>query len=152
MDSNPTCAPSQYSLNAKQTTRIGFTFYEVTGRVFRSWALAVQGKEDEGISQMHQDCTIRQTLGAELRRPYTLALLAEVYSKKGEQEEGLNLLAKALATTRNTEEGFYEAELWRLKGELTLQSKVQSPQPKVPSTQHPTPNTQAEAEQCCIGS
>jgi predicted ATPase len=38
-----------------------------------------------------------------------------------------------------TGERFYEAELYRLKGTLTLQSKV-------PSTQHPTPSTQAEAE------
>ncbi len=30
-----------------------------------------------------------------------------------------------------TEERFYEAELYRLKGELTLQSKVQGPKSKV---------------------
>jgi hypothetical protein len=54
----------------------------------------------------------------------------------------------------------WEAELYRLKGELILQStvhspqsavkkgprsKVQSPKSKVPDTQYPTPNTQAEA-------
>ncbi len=45
-----------------------------------------------------------------------------------------------------TGERFYEAELYRLKETLTLQSKVQGPKSKVPSTQHPTPSTQAEAE------
>jgi len=44
-------------------------------------------------------------------------------------------------------ERFYEAELYRLKGELTLQqSGVRSPASAVPSTQHLTPSTQAEAE------
>ncbi len=39
-----------------------------------------------------------------------------------------------------TEERFYEAELHRLKGELTLQSKVQSPRSKV----------EEEAEECFL--
>ena len=46
-----------------------------------------------------------------------------------------------------TGERFYEAELYRLKGTLTLQQfNVQSSKFKVTSPQHPTPNTQAEAE------
>ena len=59
--------------------------------------------------------------GAELGRPYSLALLAEAYGKVGQTEEGLSLLAEALAVVDKTGERFYEAELYRLKGELTLQ-------------------------------
>ena len=40
-----------------------------------------------------------------------------------------------------TRECVYEAELYRLKGELSLQSEV-------PNTQHLTPSTQSEAEEC----
>jgi hypothetical protein len=62
----------------------------------------------------------------------------------------------------NTGERWYEAELYRLRGELTLAqsnvqrlaSRVQTKQEvegkgqtlKIPHTQHPTPSTQAEAE------
>ena len=55
------------------------------------------------------------------------------------------MLAEAVALVPKTGERLYEAELYRLKGELTLQqqSKVQSPQP-------PTPSTQAEAEACFL--
>ena len=61
-----------------------------------------------------------QAAGAELARPYYLALLAEACAKGGQAEEGLSILAEALATVHNTGERFYEAELYRLKGELLL--------------------------------
>ena len=55
-------------------------------------------------------------------RSYFLALLAEAYGKAGQAEEGLTVLAEALARVDKTGERFYEAELYRLKGELTLHS------------------------------
>jgi len=48
-------------------------------------------------------------------------LLAEAYEKAGQIEEGLRVLTEALTQVNKTEERFYEAELYRLKGELTLQ-------------------------------
>ncbi len=66
--------------------------------------------------------------------------------KAGQTEAGLHLLATALAEVQKSGERWWEAELYRIKGELTLQqSKVQSPKSKVQSPQHPAPNTQAEA-------
>ena len=79
---------------------------------------------------MRQGLAACRATGAELWRPYFLALLAEAYGKVGQAEEGLTVLAEALAAVDKTGERLYEAELYRLKGELTLQvseSKVQSP-------------------------
>jgi predicted ATPase len=67
----------------------------------------------------------------ELLRPYYLALLAEVYSKAGQAEEALTLLAEAQAVVHRTRERWWEAELYRLKGALTLQSTVHSQQSAV---------------------
>jgi predicted ATPase len=47
-------------------------------------------------------------------------LLAAVYGKGGQVEEGLSVLAEALAAVDRTGERMYEAELYRLKGELLL--------------------------------
>ena len=60
----------------------------------------------------------------------------------------MSVLADALATVDNTGERFYEAELYRLKGELTLQqkSRLQSSEFRVASAQPLTPSNQAEAE------
>jgi len=86
-------------------------------------------------------------MGQELSRPFFLALLAGAYGKIGQAEEGLAVLAEALDAVNKTGEHVYEAELYRLKGELTLQqSKVRGPKSKVPSTQRLTPSTQVEAE------
>jgi len=53
-----------------------------------------------------------------------LALLAETSAQVGQREEGLPLLAEALAMTNDTEERRWEAELHRLKGELLLRQTV----------------------------
>jgi hypothetical protein len=87
---------------------------------------------------------------AELERPYYLALLADAHGKNGQPEEGLVVLAEALAVVERTGERYYEAELWRLKGTLTLRSKTslgpvsgQSQashnKSEAPSPQHPAP-------------
>jgi hypothetical protein len=58
------------------------------------------------------------------------------------------MLAEALDTVSKTEERFYEAELYRLKGELTLQNQsgVRGPGSEVTNPQSLTPNPQSEAE------
>lgn len=55
-----------------------------------------------------------------MHRPYFLALLAEAYGKAGQPEEGLTVLAEALAIVDNTGERNWEAELHRRKGDLLL--------------------------------
>ena len=97
------------------------------GTILRGWALAEQGQAEEGIAQIRQGLAAYQATGAECTRPYYLALLAEAYGKVGQAEEGLTVLAEALAIVDKNGERWYEAELYRLKGELTLHSQVQSP-------------------------
>jgi predicted ATPase len=58
--------------------------------------------------------------GAEVGCTYYLALLAEAYGHSGQAERGLRVLAEALAAVHQTGERFYEAELYRLQGELLL--------------------------------
>ena len=65
--------------------------------------------------------------GGEAARPYWLALRAMACQKAGQPEEGLTLLAEALATAHTTGEGWWEAELDRLRGELLSQQAVGQP-------------------------
>jgi hypothetical protein len=75
------------------------------------------------------------------------AMLAEAYGKVNQPREGLAVIEEALAAAQGSEEVWYDAELYRLKGELTLQ-QFQAPSSKFqdPNTQHPTPNTFVEVE------
>ena len=99
----------------------GFPFWMAIGSLLSGWALVQQGQTKEGIEQMHQTLTAHRATGAELDRPYFLALLADAYGTTGKSEAGLTALAEALTLVDTTGERFYEPELYRLKGELTLQ-------------------------------
>jgi predicted ATPase len=64
--------------------------------------------------------TIR-AIGSVLELPWYLALLAGAYGIVGQTAEGLDAIAEALAQVASTNERFYEAEIYRVKGELLLQ-------------------------------
>jgi class 3 adenylate cyclase/predicted ATPase len=129
-------------------TEHGFRDWLAWGTSLRGWALAAQGQGEEGIAQMRQGLAALQATGVGLLRPYYLALIAEAYGKVGQAEEGLAVLAEALAAADSNRERFYEAELYRLKGELSLKSRVRSPESEVTSLQPLTPSLQAKAEEC----
>jgi predicted ATPase len=57
-----------------------------------------------------------------------LLRLAEVYGKAGQAEDGLHVLAEALAAVSKGGERRFEAEFYRLQGELRLQSGVRRPE------------------------
>ncbi|MGE0827251.1 MAG: hypothetical protein AB7G75_26290 [Candidatus Binatia bacterium] len=117
----------------------GFSYWVALGTSYRGWALAEQGQTEDGTQQIQQGMAAAWTIGMELLRPHFLALLAETNGKTGQVEEGLTALAEALGLVDKTGERFYEAELYRLKGELTLQSSVQSLESRV-----------KEAERCFL--
>jgi class 3 adenylate cyclase/predicted ATPase len=124
----------------------GFAYPLAMGTLYRGWALTEQRREEEGIAQMHESLDAMRATGAELARPWASALQAEAYGKVGQTEEGLSVLTEAIATVHKTGERWYEAELYRLKGELSLQSR--SPQSSVSDPRPLAPDLQAEAEEC----
>src|SRR5262249_58903266 len=62
-------------------------------------------------------------LGFRTGHPAYLAMLAEACGRMAQAGEGLTVVAEALAIVRRTGECHYEPELYRLQGELTLQSQ-----------------------------
>jgi predicted ATPase len=65
--------------------------------------------------------TAWKALGGELALPDYLVRLAEAYGKGGRTHEGLRVLGEAQALVRKNAERRFEAELFRVKGELLLQ-------------------------------
>jgi len=120
-------------------TEQGLTYFVVRGIIARGWALAEQGQGEDGIAQVRQGLAAYRTTGAELYQSHFLAMLAEAYGKVGRTEEGLAAVAEALDWAHSTGGRYYEAELYRLKGELVLQSGVRCPASENTSPQPPTP-------------
>jgi predicted ATPase len=114
--------------SAEATTAIatehGLSFWRAGGLVLCGWALAEQGAGASGIAQMRQGLTAWTATGGETQRTYFLALLAEALGRGGQIEEGLGVLAEALALMHSTGEGFHGAELHRLQGEFLLRQEA----------------------------
>src|SRR5262249_45977781 len=60
-------------------TERGFALWVAWGTINRGWALAEQGQEEEGITQVQKGMAAYRATGAEYMRIYFLALLAEAY-------------------------------------------------------------------------
>src|SRR5205823_86535 len=56
--------------------------------------------------------------GARLRLPYYLSLLARVYQRAGQLDQGLEVIEQGLTESRQNSQHWWDAELHRLRGEL----------------------------------
>ena len=131
------------------STEHGFAYRAAWATILQGWALAAQGHREEGLVRMQEGLAAQRATGSEVVHPYFLALLAEIYGKMGQPEEGLAALAEALALMQRTGEQWYEAELYRLKGELTLAQSKTSPgqvsgKSQTSQEKSEDPNTQAK--------
>ena len=79
---------------------------------------------------MAQELTAWKAMGGPLGYAYFLPLLADAYGKVGQPTQGLDILTEALNLIEKNEERFYEAELYRIKGELTPQQEGQKSKSK----------------------
>jgi adenylate cyclase len=82
------------------------------------WAIAELGETDNGISRIRSALDTQLSIGAQVARSYCLAILANALWHAGRTEEGLQAVKDGLAVSKRNGEPFYDAELWRLKGEL----------------------------------
>ena len=107
------------------STDQGFALWVAQGTIWRGYLLAAQGQGEEGMAQIRQGLAAYRPTGSGYGLPIYLASLATAHAVVGQVEEGLTVLAEGLTIVNQTEERWYEAELYRLKGELTLQSSGQ---------------------------
>ena len=129
-------APAAHDLAVASTTvatQQGFVFCLARATILHGWALAMQGQGGAGIAEIRQGLAASLSTGDSGWQPYFLGLMAEAYGEDGHYEAGLNTLAEALAMMDAMEVRFYGAELYRLKGELSLRQSS---------------NNETEAESC----
>jgi predicted ATPase len=61
-----------------------------------------------------------------LTQPYMYALLAEALGKTGQLEEGVRRVTEGLELVEKTGERWWEAERWRVRGELEVKKSQKS--------------------------
>ena len=134
-----------------------FALWAAYSPAILGWALIAQGNKEQGLVQTQAGLAALRATGTGLWQSQFMALLASAYGETGQIQEGLRVIDEALAASARNGERFYEAELYRLKGQLTLQkSEVRSPksevktspESRVQSLRIPTPDPQDEAGAC----
>jgi DNA-binding winged helix-turn-helix (wHTH) protein/tetratricopeptide (TPR) repeat protein len=105
----------------------GFSLWAAHALILHGWALAMEGKGDEGIAQISRGLDAWRTNEQRLGQPYLLALLTEAYGRTGHARAGLDTVAQALAAVETYGLRMYESELYRLKGELLALAPTGSP-------------------------
>jgi len=113
------------------STELGFPIYSAWGSVLQGWALGEQGHHESGRELLQKGLSLLQESGFVRWVPFYLGFLAELYGKSGRVEEGLSVVSEAHGISTKRGARWCEAELYRLKGELTLQAKVQDLKSKV---------------------
>ena len=96
----------------------GAQYLVINNTVRLGWAMAMQGRVDEGITQISQGLAAWQTIGTPHMRAEFLAMLAEAYGQASRYAAALVTLDEALDIIKTTGGRLNEAEYYGLKGEL----------------------------------
>lgn len=98
--------------------RGGFPYFQAVGTMVRGWAAGALGDPGAGLEDLRAGLAAHAATGAAMDRPYFLALLAETLDRAGRRDEAVATIDEALAALPDGRPFYYEAELWRLRGEL----------------------------------
>ena len=118
------------------STEHGFELLASLGAVHRGWLLGDPSLIATGISAY-------RATGSGFGMPTYLGLLAETYEKHDRPDEGLAVVAEALAMSDATGANYWDAELERLRGALLLQRGTARPKTRRDGT-----TAASDAESC----
>jgi predicted ATPase len=98
----------------------GFPLFRATGMTFAAAGRLLQGDIDQGLPGLVKGLDAYRATGAALALPQYLCLLAEGLGQTGRAFDATGLLEHALDLAERNNERCHEAELHRLKGEMTM--------------------------------
>jgi adenylate cyclase len=102
------------------SSKHGLTMYHAMATIMKGWTLIEQQRHKEAIEEIRAGLAALEATGTELVRPHFLALLAEALKEGDQRDDALRTLEEGLNLAHQTGEVYYEAELYRLKGEVLL--------------------------------
>ena len=88
------------------------------GAVLCGWALARDGRAEEGLALARRGVAHDDALGNMWHGPRFLVLLAEIHARLGDLAEALRLVERAQGQVRRTGEDLWQADVHRAEGEL----------------------------------
>jgi DNA-binding winged helix-turn-helix (wHTH) protein/tetratricopeptide (TPR) repeat protein len=98
----------------------GLEMWACLGHIFRGWARFQHQPDVEALRELQRGLIGYEATGGRLWRAHALGLCADTLGKSGRVDEGLALVAEALALADGIGEHGSTAELHRLQGELLI--------------------------------
>jgi predicted ATPase len=105
----------------------GFALWAAVGQILRGWAEAQRGEAATGMARIRDSMAAAEATGTRLYTPLFLTLLAEALALAGKIQEGVAVLDDALAKAAVSGERGWDAEIHRLRGELTARLPYPDP-------------------------
>jgi len=99
----------------------GYPIWLGYGYLMRGWAHVDQGRVVTGTAELREAVAALQRTGLRTGWPYYLVLLVKACGLLGAVDEAFAIQADAIGVGRETGEHCWDAELYRLRGELLLQ-------------------------------
>jgi len=97
-----------------------FPYYVAWGMIHRGWSLAALGQGQEGITLLRRGLSMVHATGTVSNTSDVFIKLAEAHARLGQRVETLNCLDEAAQIIEALDERYHEAELHRLRGDLTM--------------------------------
>lgn len=107
------------------TAQQGLGYLGSCALVLEGQELITRGECAAGLGHIGRAFTEFQAQEAGVGLPWAMSISALAYAKLGRPTEGLAIVSRALEAASRNGERQWEAELWRLKGELLLQPPLQ---------------------------
>jgi predicted ATPase len=105
----------------------GFPYWAALGRILQGWTDAQKGEAATGIARIRDGLAATEATGTRISTPFHLTLLAEALAYAEKMDEALATLDDALATAVASGVRGSDAEIHRLRGELTARLPYSDP-------------------------
>ncbi|AHG89694.1 transcriptional activator domain-containing protein [Gemmatirosa kalamazoonensis] len=90
------------------------------GMVLHGWAVAMQGRVDEGITEIRDSLAGQLAAGSLIARPQFLAILADACLHAGRVDDALAATVEGLECSATTADHYWDSELERLRAEALV--------------------------------
>jgi len=100
----------------------GALHWKGSGMAVRGWLLALSGKASDAVHMIIAGVTSYGSTGATVGLSLMLSYLASAYAELGRFHDARRCLGRAMTTMETTEERLYEAEIYRMAGEIAVKS------------------------------
>ncbi len=108
------------TLLSQLTDRHGMAIWNVWGQSYRGALLARRGNAEAGVQLLHPVLGRQSSTIFHINHSFLAAELAGALGCSGKTAEGVAVIDAALASCERTEEGWYLAELLRVRGDILL--------------------------------